>query len=80
VEASKRFRNQATGIGHTLEASRETGAKRSQCVINAWPGPNPSDNVRARDKSYPAPNGGPTDCSTTAHQRATRGKPLVCGG
>jgi hypothetical protein len=49
-------------------------------VINAWPGPNPSDNVRARDKSYPAPNGGPTDCSTTAHQRATRGKPLVCGG
>jgi hypothetical protein len=32
--------------------------------------------VRAFDKSYPAPNGGATDCSTTVACRETRGVPL----
>ena len=82
MEAAKRFRNQATGIGHTLSASEETGARRSQCVANAIPAKG-SDSVSARetrDRSYPAPNGGATDCSTTAYARAVRGKALSCGG
>lgn len=80
TEYRRRFRNQATGIGQTTSASEETGARRSQCVANAYPGPNPSDDVRAFDKSYPSPKaGGPTDCSTTAACREAYGVPLRGG-
>lgn len=33
----QRFRNQATGIGQTRQASEQTGARRSQCVIDCAP-------------------------------------------
>ena len=74
----KRFRNQATGIGQTRKASEETGAKRSQCVANAIPSTPPGavSQLETRDRSYPAPNGGATDCSTTVACRETRGLPL----
>lgn len=36
-EYQRKFRNQATGIGQTRSASEGTGARRSQCVIDAAP-------------------------------------------
>jgi hypothetical protein len=50
-ENAKRYRNQATGIGQTRSASEATGARRSQCVIDAAP---PAQ-LRVKDRSYPAP-------------------------
>lgn len=47
----QRFRNQATGIGQTREASALTGARRSQQVIDAAP----KAQERVADPSYPAP-------------------------
>lgn len=47
----QRFRDQATGIGQTRQASAMTGAARSQRVIDAAP----KAQERVADPSYPAP-------------------------
>jgi len=47
------FRAQATGIGQSLEASRATGLRRSQRVIDCAPKAQRADVTRAQ--GYPAP-------------------------
>lgn len=50
-EYRRRFRNQATGTGTTLVASEQTGAMRSQRVIDGAP----RDQMRAA-QGYPTPH------------------------
>lgn len=52
TEYARDFRNQATGIGQALSASRRTGAVRSQLVIDAAP----AAQRACRDRSYPTPH------------------------
>lgn len=51
-EYSRRFRDQATGVGQTRKASEQTGARRSQCVIDEAP----KSQLKCADPSYPAPS------------------------
>ena len=49
VEDRKRYRDQATGIGQTIDGSRATGARRNQRIVDNAAG----RDIEIEDNSYP---------------------------